>query len=509
MIFPSYQRFQEGALKGDLITVGATILADLETPVSAFLKMGLRSPSFLLESVEGGERIARYSFLGADPSLVVRGKGDHLFIETKEGVQTVRIDPNRDPLHYLQLLMDRNRYVSNPELPRLCGGLVGYVGYDVVRYFERLPDWTEDDLQLPDIYFLMAESLIVFDHLKRQIQVLINQRIEGDPSAAYHRAAERVEELVERLKKPLRTETLIASPVLRTGPSASLKSNMDRSAFEKMVRRAKEYIFAGDVIQTVLSQRFEKEVQVDPIHIYRALRTINPSPYMFYLDFGDLKLIGSSPEILVSYSKGVAVTRPLADTRPRGQTSEEDKALEKELLSDPKERAEHIMLVDLGRNDLGRVCKTGSVKVTELMAVERYSHVMHIYSTVEGILDRSRFTPFDLLRATFPAGTVTGAPKIRAMEIIEELEPVKRGPYAGSVGYFSFNGEMDMAITIRTIVLVKDRAYIQAGAGIVADSDPAREYYETVNKARALVAAIEMAEKGLERVPLEDQGDRG
>ncbi len=498
MIAPTRKEFKEATLQGNLITLSATILADLETPLSAFLKVAKKPPSFLLESVEGGERIARYSYLGADPRLIVRSKGRQVWIKESGETRQIEIGPHRNPLDYLRELFTKFRFVHQPDLPRFVGGLVGVIGYDMVRFFEKLPDRAIDDLLLPDCYFLLTDSLVVFDHLKRQMKVLVTAIVDGNPDDVYDRATERLEELVERLSRPLTTEGLMPSVQTESLTGGSVQANMDRETFIGMVRRAKQYIYAGDIIQVVLSQRFHRMVTVEPIHIYRALRTINPSPYMFYLHFGDLQLIGSSPEILVSSREGVAITRPLAGTRPRGRTKEEDKALEKDLLSDPKERAEHIMLVDLGRNDLGRVCKTGSVRVTELMEVERYSHVMHIYSTVEGILDRTRFDNFDLLRATFPAGTVTGAPKVRAMEIIEELEPVKRGPYAGSVGYFSFNDEMDMAITIRTIVQLGEKAYIQAGAGIVADSDPEREYYETLNKARALLAAIQMAESGLD-----------
>ena len=494
---PDKSEFLNLAQKGNLIPVWTEILADLETPVSAFMKLAQGDFAFLLESVEGGEHVARYSFLGTQPVLLFRSKGDTALIEKGGSLQVYRLQPNEDSLHVLKRLMSQFRFVTEEDLPRFCGGFVGYIGYDMVRFFEKLPDWTVDDLQLPDCYLMLADTLVIFDHLKRKMKVLVNAFVDDDPAKAYDAAVERIEAIVQRL----RVTTLnpygvqLFSP---QAPSITVTSNFTREGFESIVERAKEYIAAGDIIQVVLSQRFQTQVNASPFNIYRALRSINPSPYMFYLSFGDLKLIGSSPEILVSCFGTKVITRPLAGTRPRGRTPEEDEALERELLADPKERAEHIMLVDLGRNDLGRVCKIGTVRTTELMKIERYSHVMHIYSTVEGELDTSRYDIFDALRATFPAGTVTGAPKIRAMEIIEELEPTKRGPYAGSVGYFSFNGNMDMAITIRTIVLKGNTAFVQAGAGIVADSVPEREYQETVNKAKALLAAIEMAAQGLE-----------
>ncbi|HID08088.1 MAG TPA: anthranilate synthase component I [Armatimonadetes bacterium] len=492
-IRPTLDEFVKLSSRGNLIPVYREILADLETPVSAFLKFGAHPYSFLLESVEGGETVARYSFLGTDPFMAMWSKGRTVYIQREGECETHQLHSNEDPLHVLKRLMSQFKFVPLPDLPRFCGGAVGYLAYDMVRFFERLPVMTEDDLNLPDCYFLFTDTVLIFDHLMRKIKVLVNARIEGDPKVAYERAVEKIESAIWTLRHaPL---NLPDEPTANV--STSVSSNMARDYFEDIVRRAKDYIAAGDCIQVVLSQRFHTPIHVDKFNIYRALRSINPSPYMFYLTFGDLCLIGSSPEILVTCIEGHVRTRPLAGTRPRGKTVEEDEQLERELLSDPKECAEHIMLVDLGRNDIGRVCKIGTVHVTELMQVERYSHVMHIYSNVEGELD-SRYDNYDLLRASFPAGTVSGAPKIRAMEIIEELEPTRRGPYAGAVGYFSFSGNMDTAITIRTIVAVGKDAYVQAGAGIVADSVPQREYEETVNKARALISAIEMAHRGLE-----------
>jgi anthranilate synthase component 1 len=492
-IKPTLSEFIELSSKGNTIPVYGEMLADLETPVSAFLKVRKEPFSFLLESVEGGEIMARYSFIGTEPFMCFSSKGNVVRIEQGESVTERRLNPAEDPLHVLQSIMGKFKFVPLHGLPRFCGGAVGYIAYDMVRFFERLPEIAEDDLQLPDCYFMLTDTVIIFDHVMRKMKVLVNAHIEGDAKSAYERAVEKIERTMKKLQEG---QLNIKPQKACEAELPSITSNMSRDSFMDIVRRAKGYIAAGDCIQVVLSQRLKTKVCVDDFNIYRALRSINPSPYMFYLTFGDIRLIGSSPEILVTCIDGHVRTRPLAGTRPRGKTPEEDKALEIELLNDEKERAEHIMLVDLGRNDIGRVCKIGTVKVTELMQVERYSHVMHIYSTVEGELDE-RWTPYDLLRASFPAGTVSGAPKVRAMEIIEELEPTRRGPYAGAVGYFSFSGNMDTAITIRTIVMKGKDAYVQAGAGIVADSIPQREYEETMNKARALIKAIEMAHKGL------------
>jgi anthranilate synthase component 1 len=375
--------------------------------------------------------------------------------------------------------------------------MVGYLGYDVARFFERLPDTTLDDLDLPDACFLFTDTLLIFDNLRQRITVVSNAHVK-DPSpggleGAYEEAVRSIEAIVGELRKPVP----VRPPAPPAPPRGAPRSTLTRESFEAAVRRCKEYVRAGDIIQAVLSRRLEIPTSADPFDIYRALRIINPSPYMYYLRLGDLRLVGSSPEVLVRLEEGRIDLRPIAGTRPRGRDEAEDRRLEQELLADPKERAEHIMLVDLGRNDVGRVAEVGSVEVNELMVTERYSHVMHIVSNVRARLQPER-DAFDLLRACFPAGTVTGAPKIRAMEIIEELEPVKRGPYAGAVGYFSFSGNMDTCITIRTILCRPGRAYIQAGAGIVADSDPAREYQETASKAEAMLSAVGMAEAGLE-----------
>jgi anthranilate synthase component 1 len=377
-------------------------------------------------------------------------------------------------------------------LPRFVGGAVGYLSYDVVRYFERLPETATTDLDVPDAAFLLPDTLVIFDHAKHQLTVLANAHNTGDPDAAYDDALIRIDQLVDMLRQPL-TDV----PEADHSVDADLQSNLSQERYEQMVRDGKEYIAAGDAFQIVLSQRFSRKTSAPPLAIYRALRMLNPSPYMFLLRFGeDFSLVGASPEMMVRLEDGIATVRPIAGTHKRGASEQEDQALEAELLADPKERAEHVMLVDLGRNDLGRVCDYGTVKVDRMMYIERYSHVMHIVSEVNGKL-RKGMDAFDLLRATFPAGTLSGAPKVRAMEIIEELEGTRRATYGGTVGYFSFDGSMDTCITIRSLLLQGDDAYIQAGAGIVADSDPSREYEECIRKARAVAVAIQYAERGL------------
>jgi anthranilate synthase component 1 len=490
--FPDRAEFARRAKQGDLTPVYREILADMETPVSAFKKIAQGPYSFLLESVEGGERMARYSFLGSGADRVIRTKGT-LVETTRDGkTEAFELEPGRDALHILKSELGRFTYVADPNLPRFCGGAVGFISYDMVRFFEDLPDSTVDDLNLPDCLFIFTDTLLIFDHVQHRIRVVCNTRADGNPDSAYDEAVRKIDEIVARLKKPAPP----SAPVGGDEPGEVI-SNFRRDEFEDAVRKCKDYIAAGDAIQIVLSQRFKTKVTADPFDVYRALRSLNPSPYMYYLAYGDIKLIGSSPEILVTEERGNVVVRPIAGTRPRGATDEEDRMLEADLLKDEKERAEHIMLVDLGRNDIGRVCRYGSVEVDELMTIERYSHVMHIVSNVRGRL-RVDADQFDLLRACFPAGTVSGAPKIRAMEIIDELEPTRRGTYAGAIGYFSYSGDMDTCITIRTILILGDTAYVQAGAGIVADSDPSREYEETQNKARAMIRAIEMAQRGLE-----------
>lgn len=506
MLTPTLEEFTEKARQGNLVPVYREILADTETPVSAFLKVGSQPHSFLLESVEGGERIGRYSFIGGDAFLVLKSWGRRVEI-LREGEQEVReLAEGEDPLHILQALMAGLRFVNDEDLPPFCGGAVGYIGYDTVRFFERLPEETRDELGLPDTYFVLTDTLLIFDHVRHKIKVLCNARVNGDPAAAYARAVEKIYRLVFQLRKPLPgTESDFRSPRPKysTPEPPPLRSSLPVRAvtsqrdYEASVARAREYIAAGDCIQVVLSQRVAARISVPPFDIYRALRSVNPSPYMFFLQFEDCQLVGSSPEILVTERDGLVTTRPIAGTIRRGKTPAEDEALTRQLLADPKERAEHVMLVDLHRNDIGRVCEFGSVVVDELMTTEKYSHVIHMVTNVIGRLRPER-TALDLLRASFPAGTVSGAPKVRAMEIIEELEPVKRGPYGGAVGYFSFSGSMDTCITIRTIVVKGGTAYVQAGAGIVADSVPEREHQECMSKAGALMRAIELAEAGLE-----------
>lgn len=506
MYKPSLDEVKEMTGKADLVPIYRELPADLETPVSVYLKLRGRGPSFLLESVERGEQVGRYSFLGSDPSLSLAVHDDEILLfGDSRRVERRRLDNRDDPLGMVRDILREQRSIPQPDLPRFTGGAVGYLGYDMARFFEpRLRFCLGQRSQMlndgADAFFLFTDRMVIFDHVKHRLLIVANAHLDGDVDAAYSEATGGIEEIAARLRQPLRLASR-RSP----GPGDTrLMSSMERHQFEKIVRQAKEHIAAGDIYQVVLSQRFQRQTSAPPFTIYRALRMLNPSPYMFYLDLGDqchshhgpLRLIGSSPEMLVRLEAGVAEVRPIAGTRRRGATPEEDEVLAEELLADPKERAEHIMLVDLGRNDLGRICRYGSVHTPTFMTIERYSHVMHIVSSVRGLLNNGA-DAFDLLRACFPAGTVSGAPKIRAMEIIEELEGLRRGPYAGAVGYIGYGGAMDTCITIRTIVMRGDTAYIQAGAGIVADSDPAREYQECVNKAAALAEAITIAERGL------------
>ena len=489
-VYPGLKEFRKLAKKGNLIPLTREILADLETPVSAFKKLEKDSEGYLLESVEGGEKFARYSFIGLDPFLIFKSRRKNIEIKEKGKIRKIK----GEPLDVLKSLMKRFNMVEVPGLPRFSGGAVGYLSYDLVRFFEKLPELNSDDLKLPDIYLIFSNTLVVFDHLKHKIKIISNAYLNGKNLVkSYQRAMANIDKIIAKLKSPL---NLSPQSSLSKGRKVSFSSNLSKSSFIKKVKKVKEYIKAGDVIQVVISQRFQTEIRTEPFNLYRALRSINPSPYMYYLKFKDLKLIGSSPEILVRLEGDRVSIRPIAGTRPRGKDEREDRFLEKELLSDEKEKAEHIMLVDLGRNDAGKVCRYGSVKVDELMKIERYSHVMHIVSNVSGKVKKDK-DQFDVLRGSFPAGTVTGAPKVRAMEIIEELEPIRRGPYAGAVGYFSFSGNLDACITIRTLVIKDKVAYLQAGAGIVADSIPEKEYEETKNKAKALMEAVKLAEEGL------------
>jgi anthranilate synthase component 1 len=490
MYYPSFDAFKAKASQGNLIPVYREIMADLETPVAAFLKLDRGDFSFLLESVEGGEKWGRYCFLGGEPSIVFQSKGRRVEI-TRDGHADVQ--EGVDPLDALKQLMGEFHPVEVEGLPRFFGGAVGYLSYDMVRFFERLPDQTVDDLNVPDSMFMLTDTIVIFDHMLQKIKVVSNALVDGPPEKAYQQAIAKIEQLITRLRQPPPPRPARQLP---TGP-LTLTSTFAKEAYEQVVERAKEYIRAGDIIQVVPSQRLEAAIDVDPFDIYRTLRTVNPSPYMFYLKFRDLRLVGSSPEVNVRLEGSLIELRPLAGTRRRGRHAAEDLEITAELRQDPKERAEHIMLVDLGRNDVGRVAKIGSVKVTELLQVEKYSHVMHLVSHVVGELANGKDC-YDVMRATFPQGTVSGAPKIRAMEIIEELEPTKRGPYAGAVGYFSYSGNMDTCIALRTMTVKGNTAFVQAGGGVVADSVPALEYEETLNKARALMRAIELARAGIE-----------
>ncbi len=473
MYYPSLNEVRQLRRRGNLVPVYRELMADLETPVSAYLKVARGGYSFLLESVEGGERLARYSFIGTEPSFVLKTSGD---------------DPV-DPLVLVENRFEQFQPVVIPGLPRFHGGMVGYLAYEVARYFERLPSPERDSLGLPESVLMMADTLLVFDHLTHKIKVVAHAHLDGDIDAAYAAAVSKIDGLVERLKRPIQVDT---SPAIFAAESP-VQSNLSQAEFHAIVSKTKEYIYAGDIIQAVLSLRLSKRTNAGPFAIYRALRSINPSPYMYYLHLGDFHIVGASPELLVQVEDGVISVHPIAGTRWRSRDAAQDKALEEELKNDEKERAEHLMLVDLGRNDVGRISEPGTVQVTQFMDIERYSHVMHLVSHVQGKL-RAGFSQFDALRACFPAGTVSGAPKIRAMQIIAELEPDKRGPYAGAVGYFDFSGNLDTAIGIRTIVVKDGVAHVQAGAGIVADSVPENEYQESLNKAQALLTAIRQAE---------------
>ncbi|MCK4859678.1 MAG: anthranilate synthase component I [Candidatus Omnitrophica bacterium] len=508
MYYPTKQEFIKKANKGNLIPIHKEILADIETPLSIFKKLDKENFSFLLESVEKGERWGRYSFLGNEPSLIFKSKGKQVEI-IKQGI--CQKFTTREPLTELKKLISQYKPVEDKKLPYFWGGLVGYVGYDSICFFEPVlaaDDKNIDDLNLPDFFFVLAQQVLIFDHLQQKIKIVVNAGVpvtshqspvtsqkerEERLERIYTESTERIEQIIQQISKPLKGQSPLTVSCNNL-KQKNWKSNFSEQEFETAVNKAKEYIRQGDIIQAVLSQRWETNLDCLPLDIYRALRCINPSPYMFYLNFKELKLIGSSPEILVRCEQEKAELRPIAGTRRRGKDEAEDKRLTEELLNDPKEKAEHIMLVDLGRNDLGRVCKYNTVSISELMVIEKYSHVMHIVSQCEGKLKKDKDI-FALFKACFPAGTVSGAPKIRAMQIIAELERNKRGPYAGAVGYFGFSGNLDSCITIRTILVKKDKIYIQAGAGIVADSQPKKEYEETKNKAKAMIKAVEMARK--------------
>ena len=496
---PTLDEFLRLAKRGNMIPVYRQILADFETPLSAYLKLEGRGPAYLLESAEQGERLGRYSFIGASPSLVVESHGKEMQLKSRR--ENRRWTTAHDPLWELQQLLAPYRPVAIPGLPRFSGGFVGYIGYDLVRFIESIGLSKPDVLNVPDSVWMLSDTVVVFDHLEHVMKIVASAfvppgsmaTLSTRARAAYAKATAQIERIARQLRQPLWYSPPSAP---RRLPRPQVRSNMGRTAFTGAVRRAKQAIRQGEAIQIVLSQRFQTPVACPPFEVYRALRSVNPSPYMFYLNLGSFALVGSSPEILVRCEEGIVEVRPIAGTRPRGRTPTADGQIEQGLKRDPKERAEHLMLVDLGRNDIGRVCEYGSVRVSDLMGVERYSHVMHLVSNVVGKLRRGK-NAFDVLRATFPAGTVTGAPKVRAMQLINELEPDARGPYAGAVGYVGFTGNLDACITIRTVLVKDGQACVQAGAGIVADSQPAREYQETRNKAAGMLAALSLAERGL------------
>src|SRR6266545_2977881 len=521
MYFPTQEEFLRLAAQGNLVPVTRRLLADFETPLSAYRKIRGAGESFLFESVEGGEHLGRYSFLGCNPRAVIRQIGNRVeIIENGKVVELFTVaspaphssPPNakkrvatgpeegsdsgrrvKDGLEVVERALKAYRAVPLPGLPRFTGGAVGFIGYEFIHDVEPVvPRPPQDDLRTPTMYFLIADELLIFDRVSQTLTVLVNAIIDDQPGAleAYEEAVNKIERLVSLLKLPCEHQPVTVPPEV---PSIPFESNVAKEKFFANVLKSKEYITAGDIIQVVGSQRFSTTVKAPPLDVYRAARSINPSPYMFLLELDGFSLVGASPEIHVRCENRKVEIRPIAGTRRRGKTPAEDAALEKELLADPKERAEHVMLVDLARNDIGRVCDFGSVQVRDLMVVERYSHVMHIVSQVEGKLSADK-TPYDLMRATFPAGTLTGAPKVRAMQIIAELESTTRGPYAGCVGYFSFNDTLDCCITIRTALLKDGKAYVQAGGGWVNDSEPEAEFQETVNKSKAMLKAVALAE---------------
>ncbi len=530
MYHPTLEEVKKLKTQGNLAPVYREIKADLDTPVSAYLKIARGKYSFLLESVEGGERLARYSFLGTEPSMVIEtgktnetmnpphlnplprrgeetGKEDYPSLSlSHKGREMVNGDPllplspalshkgregqGGDPLLLIEKEFQKYKPVHVEGLPRFHGGMVGYLSYEVARYFEKLPSPERDALGLPESVFMLADTLLIFDHIAHTIKVVSHVHLDGDIESAYKEATKKIDVLVTRLSDPLPPQ----EKAPKTTSPSKVQSNRTPAEYEYMVTRAKEYIYDGDILQIVPSQRLSRQTKASPFAIYRALRSINPSPYMYFLHLDNFHIVGASPELLVREEDGIVSNHPIAGTRARDKDAEKDKALAEELKNDEKECAEHVMLVDLARNDVGRISEPGTVKVTQFMDIERYSHVMHLVSHVQGKL-RKGMTQFDAMRACFPAGTVSGAPKIRAMEIIAELEPDKRGPYAGAVGYFDFSGNMDTAIAIRTVVIKDGTAYVQAGGGVVADSVPATEYQESLNKAQASLSAIDQAEE--------------
>lgn len=492
--YPDFETFAELARQGNVIPVYRRLFGDSLTPVSAYRQIAGGPNSFLLESVVGGEKIARYSFAGADPFLTIRAHGTRVRTESSEGVREFE-DP--DPVRCLGRLMEKYKAVHQRGLPRFVGGAVGYAGYDVIRYYENLPHPPADDRHLADLHFALYDSMVLFDHVDKTIRVIANAMTDGRTvHAAYDDACHKIDQLVEKLRRP--TEHQVEDISVGRRDDLKFESTFTQEDYQRAVLGCQEYIKAGDIFQVVVSQRLTVESQASSLDIYRALRIINPSPFMFHLRADDVELVGASPEILVRVEDGVITSRPLAGTRPRGATPEEDDRLETELLADPKERAEHIMLVDLARNDVGRVAEFNSVKLADVLKVERYSHVMHITSNVEGRLKKG-MSALDALVACLPVGTVSGAPKVRAMEIIDQFEPTRRGPYGGAVGYLDFGGNLDTCIALRTMVIQGRKIYIQSGGGLVADSVPQREYEETLHKALALLLAVKAAEQAFNR----------
>ncbi|MBL8796202.1 MAG: anthranilate synthase component I [Planctomycetia bacterium] len=497
---PSFEEFAELAKSSSLVPVYRQLIGDALTPVSAFCKIQEGDWSFLFESVVGGERVGRYSFVGSGPFVRFEAYGNKVVLSSRTPGSDrwiVGDQEHPDPLQLLEDMVAKYRAPHVQGLPRFCGGAVGFASYDSVRYVEKLPHAPPDDRQLPDLGFAFYDRMVIFDHINKTIAAVAHAHVDPEHlKKSYETACQRVDRLVERLQQGVADLQLTDIAPPQGEVKIPYRSNFTQPEFHQAIEKCKEYIKAGDIFQVVLSQRLVTETKARPFDIYRTLRVINPSPFMFYLKAGPLCLVGASPEIMVRVEGDKAIIRPLAGTRRRGKSEEEDNQLAAELLADPKERAEHIMLVDLGRNDIGRVARYGTVELSDVMTIERYSHVMHICSTVSGRLQPGK-SSFDALRACLPAGTLSGAPKVRAMEIIDELEPYRRGPYGGAVGYADFSGNMDTCIALRTMVLLGQTAYVQAGAGIVADSVPESEYQETMNKAMGLLRAIELAETQL------------
>lgn len=483
------QQFKELSKDYNVIPIYKEILLDIDTPLSVFLKIAQPDRfNFILESVEKADQKGRYSFIGSSENFYIRTKGEYFEVYNKG---KINYKTTKDPIGELKNLLAGIKPFKDSNLPPFWGGYVGYIGYDVVNFYEPVGDKNPDNLGIPDIYFFLSDEIVAFDNLKNSIKIIVSAFVEDNPEEAFYTAVKKIEQIEEKLNREIKVDRIPLKDVSRE-PS-EWKSNFTKDEFIKAVLKSKKYIEEGDIIQVVLSQRFYKKLNTEALNVYRTIRYINPSPYLFFLDFKDIKVVGSSPEILVTVKDGKILTKPIAGTRPRGKTEEEDRKLKEDLLQDTKEKAEHLMLVDLARNDVGKVAKAGTVKVDRFMYVENYSHVMHIVSDVSGEL-KEGLHPIDVLKSVFPVGTVSGAPKVRAMQIIAELEPEKRNIYAGAVGYISFDGNLDTAIAIRTAVIVNNTVYVQAGAGIVADSVPEKEYEETVNKAKAMMKAIEMAE---------------